>query len=114
MPLSRRLLDLARDSRLALAATILTGFLAGLLTIGQASALSQVIERVFLGGQALPDVTALLRVITIIVLFRALLAWGSEVSANAVAVHVKNDLRQRLFDKILRLGPAYTRAGTHR
>ena len=109
MRLSRRLLNLARDSRLALAATILTGFLAGLLTIGQASALSQVIDRVFLGGQALPDVAALLRVILIIVLLRALLAWGSEVSANAVAVHVKNDLRQRLFDKILRLGPAYTR-----
>ena len=79
------------------------------MTIGQASALSQVIDRVFLGWQALPEVTALLRVIIIIVLFRALLAWGSEVSANAVAVHVKNDLRQRLFDKILQIGRASCR-----
>lgn len=105
----RRLLNLARDSRLALAATILTGFLAGLLTIGQASALSQLIDRVFLGGQALADVTVLLRYILIIIFLRSLLAWGSEISANSVAIHVKNDLRQRLFDKILRLGPAYTR-----
>ena len=109
MSITRRLLALARDSRLALAATILAGFLAGLLTIGQASALSQVVARVFLGGQTLPDVTGLLQLILIIVFLRAVLAWGSEVSANAVAVRVKSDLRQRLFDKILRLGPAYTR-----
>ena len=109
MHITRRLLALARDSRLALAATILTGFLAGLLTIGQASVLSQVVARVFLGGQTLPDVTGLLRLILIIVFLRAVLAWGSEISANAVAVRVKSDLRQRLFDKILRLGPAYTR-----
>jgi ATP-binding cassette subfamily C protein CydCD len=107
--MQRRLLTLARDNRLALAATILAGFLAGLLTIGQASALSQVVERVFLGGQALPDVAGYLRLILIIVFLRAGLAWGSEVSANALAVRVKSDLRQRLFDKILRLGPAYTR-----
>jgi ATP-binding cassette subfamily C protein CydCD len=108
--MQRRLLELTRDSRLALTATILTGFLAGLLTIGQASALSQVVNRVFLGGQSLPDVAVLLQIILIVVLLRAILAWASEVSANAVAVRVKSELRQRLFDKILRLGPAYTRA----
>jgi ATP-binding cassette, subfamily C, bacterial CydCD len=107
--MTRRLLTLARDNRLALAATILTGFLAGLLTIGQASALSRVVERAFLGGQALPDITSLLRLILIIIFLRALLAWAGEVSANALALRVKSDLRQRLFDKILRLGPAYTR-----
>lgn len=105
----RRLLTLARDSQLALAGTVLCGFLTGLLIIGQASALSRVIAGVFLGGQTLPDVTGLLRLLLIIVLLRAILAWGSEVSANAVAVRVKCDLRQRLFDKILRLGPAYIR-----
>ena len=107
--MTRRLLTLARDNRLALAATVLSGLLAGLLTIGQASALSKVVDGVFLGGQALPNVVGLLRLLLIIVFLRALLIWGSEVSANAVAVRVKSDLRQRLFEKILRLGPAYTR-----
>jgi len=109
MGIFSRLLNLARDSRLAFGATILSGFLAGLLTIWQASALSRAVERVFLGFQGLPEVTGLIRLILIILLARALLAWSSEVSANALAVHVKNDLRQRLFDKILRLGPAFTR-----
>ena len=103
------MLNLTRDSRLALAATILSGLLAGLLTIGQASALSHAIERVFLGGQALSDVTGLLKLILLMVFLRTLLAWGSEISAKAVAVRIKSDLRQRLFNRILSLGPAYTR-----
>ena len=107
--ITRRLLTLARDSRLALATTVLSGVLTGLLTIGQAASLSNVVDRVFLGGQPLLDVAGLLRFLLLIVFLRALLAWGSEVSANAVAVRVKSDLRQRLFDKILSLGPAYTR-----
>ncbi len=102
-------LSLARDSRFALAATVLSSFLTGLLTIAQASALSQGIDRVFLGGQTLSAVTGLLRLILLIVFLRSLLAWGSEISANLVAVRIKSDLRQRLFDKLLALGPAYTR-----
>lgn len=108
--ITRRLLTLARDSRLALAATVLSGLLTGLLTIGQAAALSRVVDGVFLGGQLLSDVAGLLRLLLLIVFLRALLAWGSEVSANAVAVRVKSELRQRLFDKILSLGLAYTRS----
>ncbi len=108
--MTRRLLSLARDSCLALAATVLSGLLTGLLTIGQAAGLSRVVDEVFLGGQVLSEVAGLLRLLLLIFFFRALLAWGSEVSANAVAVRVKNDLRLRLFDKILRLGPAFTRS----
>jgi ATP-binding cassette subfamily C protein CydCD len=105
----RRLLTLARDSRLALAATILSGLLAGLLTIGLAFALSRLVDGVFLGGQGLADVAGLLRLLLVLIGLRALLAWAGEVSAGAVAVRVKNDLRERLFSKILQLGPAYTR-----
>ncbi len=40
---------------------------------------------------------------------RALLTWVNEVAANAVAVKIKTDLRNRLFGHILKLGPAYSR-----
>ena len=66
-------------------------------------------EGVFLGGQVLSDVAGLFRLLLGIVFLRALLVWGSEIGANSVAVRIKSDLRQRLFDKILSLGPAYTR-----
>jgi ATP-binding cassette, subfamily C, bacterial CydCD len=105
----RRLLTLARDTRLPLLLTVLSGLLAGLLTIGQAYLVSSTVDGVFLKGQTLADVFHWLRLILLIIAGRALLTWVTEVSANAVAVRIKTDLRKRLFNHILKLGPAYTR-----
>lgn len=105
----RRLLTLTRDSRSALLLTVLSGFLTGLLTIGQAYLLSSTVNGVFLEGQTLVQVSGWLRLILIIIAGRALLTWVNEVSANVVAVRIKSDLRERLFNHILNLGPAYTR-----
>ncbi|MCJ7432669.1 MAG: thiol reductant ABC exporter subunit CydD [Anaerolineales bacterium] len=105
----RRLLTLTRDTRAALTITVLSGFLAGLLTIWQAWLLSRSINNVFLDGYSLAQVMGLLRLILVAISGRALLAWLSEISANAVAVKIKTDLRNRLFAHILNLGPAYSR-----
>lgn len=105
----RRLLTLTRDTRPALLLTILSGFLAGLLTISQAFLVSSTVDGVFLQGQTLDQVFHWLRWILIIIAGRALILWFNEVSANAVAVKIKTELRERLFDHILKLGPAYTR-----
>jgi ATP-binding cassette subfamily C protein CydCD len=105
----RRLLTLARDSRFSLILTVLSGILAGLLTIWQALLLSSTVNGVFLEGQSLAQVTGWLRIILALIAARGLLAWVNEVSANSVAVRVKTDLRERLFAHIQALGPAYTR-----
>ena len=105
----RQLLSLTRDSRSALSLTVLSGFLIGLLVIGQAYLLSRTVNGVFLEGQTLAQVSQWLRLILVIIAGRAFLTWVNEVSANAVAVRIKTDLRERLFDHILKLGPAYTR-----
>jgi len=105
----RKLLALTRDSRSALLLTVLSGLLAGLLTIGQAYLISSTVNGVFLKGQTLAEVAVWLRLILIVIAGRALLTWVNEVSANAVAVRIKSELRERLFDHILNLGPAYTR-----
>jgi ATP-binding cassette, subfamily C, bacterial CydCD len=107
--MNRRLLTLTRDSRTALLLTVLSGFLAGLLTIGQAYILSSTINEVFLEGQTLTQVAHWLRLILVIITGRAFLTWVSEVSSNIVAVKIKSDLRERLFSHILNLGPTYTR-----
>ncbi len=105
----RRLLSLARDSRLPLSLTVLSGLLAGLLTIWQAWLLSSVVNAVFLQGQSLAQVTRPLFIILVAISGRALLTWLNEIFANAVAVKIKTDLRERLFAHILKLGPAYSR-----
>ena len=105
----RRLLSLARDSRTALLLTVVSGFLAGLLTIGQAYSLSSVVNAVHLQGQTLAEVTSWLQLMLLIITGRAFLTWINEVSSNIVAVQIKTDLRDRLFEHVLSLGPAYTR-----
>jgi ATP-binding cassette subfamily C protein CydCD len=89
--------------------TILAGLLAGFLTIWQAHLLSSVINNVFLEKQTLTQVMSLLIFILLAISGRAFLSWLSEVSANAVAVKIKTDLRNKLFAHILKLGPAYSR-----
>jgi ATP-binding cassette, subfamily C, bacterial CydCD len=105
----RRLLTLTRDTRLPLLLTVLSGLLAGLLTINQAYLVASTVDGVFLKGQTLADVSNWLRLILFVIAGRAFLTWVNEVSANAVAVRIKTDLRERLFNHILKLGPAYTR-----
>jgi len=105
----RRLLSLTRDSRTALLLTVLSGLLAGLLTIGQAYLVSSTVNGVFLDGQTLSEVANWLQWILIIIAGRAFLTFVNEVSANSIAVKIKSLLRERLFNHILQLGPAYTR-----
>jgi ATP-binding cassette subfamily C protein CydCD len=105
----RRLLTLTRDTRTPLLLTILSGLFAGLLTIWQAWLLSSVINAVFLEKQALAQVMRPLLFILLTIGGRSFLSWLNEVAANAVAVKIKTDLRNRLFAHILKLGPAYAR-----
>lgn len=107
--LDKRLLRQAHLTRGALLLTVLLGFAAGVLTVLQARFVSLTVAGVFLDGHSLAQVSGLLRLLLGVILLRAGLAWGSEVSAHAVAGRVKSSLRAQAFDRLLQLGPAYTR-----
>ncbi len=105
----RRLLDEARQARLGLVLTVGLGALAGLLTVLQALALSRTVGQVFLQSRTLGQVRPWLVGLLLIALARAALIWGGEVAASRVAARLKASLRERLFDRLLALGPAYAR-----
>jgi ATP-binding cassette subfamily C protein CydD len=103
----RRLLQQAAAVRPALALTVALGLLGGLITVGQAWLLSQVVSRVFLQGGSLAMVRAPLLAFLGLALLRAGLVWGTEATAHALANGIKRDLRARLAAHLLALGPAY-------
>lgn len=105
--LDRRLLRQARAVRLEVGLTVGLGLLAGTLLVGQAYFLSQTIGQVFLGGATLRQVRPWLLAVVVLALVRALLVWGSEQTAQRAAGRVKHELRERLFTRLLALGPAY-------
>jgi len=107
MNLDKRLLTLARQSRVLLGLTIALGVGAGILAVLQAQALSRVVRQVFLDGQTLAQVDLGLRWLLGIILARAGLAWATDVSANAIAARVKRSLRQQLFEHLIDLGPVF-------
>jgi ATP-binding cassette subfamily C protein CydD len=109
MRVNKRLLRQTQPVRLQLALVIGLGLLAGGLLVAQAYLLSRVISRVFLDGQGLHDVQALLLMFLVAALLRAGLTWRSEVLAQQIAGRIKNELRERLTTHLVTLGPTYTR-----
>jgi ATP-binding cassette subfamily C protein CydCD len=109
MKLNLRLFKETRHAQIAVALSICLGLIGGILGVFQAREISKVISRVFLEGSTLESVSILIYAILIIVVLRAVFAWGGEMGASAAARQIKQDLRERLFTHIMNLGPAYLR-----
>src|SRR5581483_7485799 len=107
MRLSTRLLNLNPSAPRLLGLTIALGALGSLAVVAQALLLARAIGRAFLGGQALGAVAPLLWALALLALARAGLAWAGEIAAQRLASAVKLELRARLSDHLLELGPAY-------
>lgn len=71
--------------------------------------LAAVIGRVFVGEEALDEVDGLLLMMCALILVRGALLWWSEVVLQRAANGVKTDMRERLADKLVVLGPTYSR-----
>lgn len=106
--LNRRLFAEAQIARYALVATVVFDTLTGVLIIGQALLLSQVINRVFLLEASLDGVSTQLQALAVVIAARALNNVLVVISAAQVAISVKTNLRQRLIAHIFKLGPAFS------
>ncbi|HEY9087776.1 MAG TPA: hypothetical protein VIO36_06380, partial [Anaerolineaceae bacterium] len=105
MLINRRLLQYLRAGSLPLLLTILAGVGGGVLILLQARSLSRVIMRVFLEGANLAQMQPLLGGLLVVMVLRAGAALLGEVSANSLAVQVKEALRSALTGRLFQLGP---------
>jgi ATP-binding cassette subfamily C protein CydD len=103
----RRLFREAGKSKLLLSGTVLLSLIGTGLLIAQAAGLSSVIANVFLGGKTLEQVTPTLLLLAGLIFVRGFTIWGIEISSSTLAVKVKQDLRNLVVEKILRLGPTF-------
>jgi len=104
-----RLFRHVRSARFYIAAMVVLSILTGVFIVMQAHYLAQVVNAVFLDRQGLSQVTIPLTLLLLVMIARATLIWGSEVTAQSTSCTVKKTLRQQLFAHLLRLGPLYTK-----
>lgn len=108
MNVDPRLIRYIQKDRWPLGLTIASGALAGILTIGQAYLLSQIVNRVFLTQARLSSVWGQLTWTALIIFGRGLMVWLNRGTAKTAAVHIKRHVRSLLLEHLDRLGPAYT------
>lgn len=105
-PLDPRLLRHASAVRRHLATGVFIGVCDAALLVTQAFViaclLTRTLDRIGLPGLRTPALA-----LALIVLARAVLAWGGEVTAQAASAKVKSQLRRALLAQIVRLGPAW-------
>jgi len=96
----RRLLQRAREARLALAADAVLGVLAALLVLAQAVLLAHVAARSF-AGASLREIAGPLVALGAVVCARAAAAWGFEVVGRRAAGRILSRLRLDLVERRL-------------
>jgi ATP-binding cassette subfamily C protein CydD len=102
---SRRLWTELKVVKFPFALSIMFHVINGLLLVGQAYLLSQVVSRVFIDAQTLDDVEHPILGLVVISMGRFALEWSASIAEHEVASAVRFQLRQRLFDHALALGP---------
>jgi len=106
--MNKRLRAQARSSPFLLGSTVTLGTIAGVIVILQAGIIANIINRAFLQQAVLGDVIGALMSWLIVILVRALMTAGSLWTAGAMAIRIKQRLRQRVMAHLTALGPAYT------
>lgn len=105
--IDKRLLRETRRVSLFLMITIVFGLLIAGLAVAQAAAFARIVAKVFLAGAKLTEVWNLLLIILGILVVRGSLQWLSEITAHEASRRIKENLRERLMEKIMQRGPLF-------
>ncbi len=102
-----RLIGAARIATGSLVVAVCLGVAIALLAVVQAWLLARAISGAFMGGEGLGDLASVLAGLAIVLAARAILGWGADVVAQRISGAVKADLRIRLLERSLALGPRW-------
>ncbi|TQM36885.1 thiol reductant ABC exporter subunit CydD [Pseudonocardia cypriaca] len=106
-PLDPRLLRHAAAARRFVGLAAAVAVATAVLVLVQAQLLADTITAAFLGGSAVAELAAPLAGLLAVVAARAALAWAGEAAAHRAAATVIGQLRTRLVEHVLRLGPRH-------
>ncbi|GHF42808.1 ABC transporter [Streptomyces mashuensis] len=105
-PVDPRLLRYASATRVFLAASVLLGLAGAGLVVAQAMLIAEVVTGAFQHGRTTGDLARPLALLAATAGGRAVVAWLTELCAHRAAAAVKSQLRTRLLEHAVRLGPA--------
>ncbi|WP_431771967.1 thiol reductant ABC exporter subunit CydD [Streptomyces cucumeris] len=104
-PIDPRLLRYARATRFFLAASVALGLAGAGLVIAQAMLIAEVVVGAFQRGAGVDALTRPLILLAVVATGRAAVSWLTELAAHRASAAVKSELRVRLLDRAVRLGP---------
>ncbi|MFB8772000.1 thiol reductant ABC exporter subunit CydD [Streptomyces broussonetiae] len=106
-PIDPRLLRHARATRLFLMAVVGLGSVGAVLVIAQAMLIAETVVGAFQHGMSAADLRTPLLLLVAVACGRALVAWLTELAAHRASASVKSELRGRLLERAVRLGPGW-------
>ncbi|MFI6407781.1 thiol reductant ABC exporter subunit CydD [Streptomyces sp. NPDC050548] len=106
-PIDPRLLRYARATRLFLMAVVGLGAVGALLVIAQAMLIAEVVVGAFQHGKSASELGTPLLLLVAVAAGRALVSWLTELAAHRASASVKSELRRRLLERSVELGPGW-------
>ncbi|MFF7979565.1 thiol reductant ABC exporter subunit CydD [Streptomyces sp. NPDC007901] len=106
-PIDPRLLRYARATRLFLVAVVGLGAVGAGLVIAQAMLIAEVVVGAFQRGHSVSELRTPLLLLAAVAAGRALVSWLTELAAHRASAVVKSELRGRLLDRAVALGPGW-------
>ncbi|MET7484981.1 thiol reductant ABC exporter subunit CydD [Streptomyces sp. NPDC005538] len=106
-PIDPRLLQYARATRLFMVAVVGLGAVGAALVIAQAMLIAEVVVGAFQHGHSVGELRTPLLLLVAVAGGRALVSWLTELAAHRASAAVKSELRRRLLERSVELGPGW-------
>ncbi|WLW53746.1 thiol reductant ABC exporter subunit CydD [Streptomyces sp. YU58] len=106
-PIDPRLLRYARATRLFMGAVVGLGAVGAVLVIAQAMLIAEIVVGAFQRGMSVTELRTPLLLLVAVAVGRALVSWLTELAAHRASASVKSELRGRLLERAVALGPGW-------